>query len=61
MIKESLHVKTFFRFLKMNCLIIKINSVKGFKNYFSVGKVYSNKSMFKYMNLETALLCLEKG
>lgn len=45
----------------MNNFKRRINTIKGFKTYFSVGKVYSNKIMFKYMNLETALLSLDNG
>ena len=45
----------------MEKLSRKIQLIKGISNYFSAGQVYTNKTMFKYMNLETALLCLEHG
>lgn len=52
---------TFLKVFTMNSLRRRINQIKGFSNYFSVSKVYSNKTMFKYMNLETALISLENG
>lgn len=39
----------------------KINLIKGSANYYTAGKAYTNKTMFKYMNLETALLSLYGG
>lgn len=45
----------------MGKLSRKLTPIKGINNYFSAGLVYTNKTMFKYMNLETALLCLEHG
>lgn len=45
----------------MNNLKRKIRLKKGYSNYFSIGNVYRNKTMYKYMNLETALLCIEQG
>lgn len=39
----------------------KLSLLNGMNNYYSVGKCVTNKNMFKYMNMEAALLSLEKG
>lgn len=40
---------------------IKINSLNSSKRYHYLGRLYENKSIYKYMNLETALICLKSG
>lgn len=35
--------------------------VSGCSNIYSIGQIYTNKTMFKYLNLETAIVCIERG
>ena len=39
----------------------KIRLVKGFGNFYSIGQIYPNQTMFKYLNLETAIVCIQRG
>ena len=45
-------------------MIIPIKRISPLANnsqYFIVGQSYQNKTVFKYMNLETALICINEG
>ncbi len=39
----------------------KINLINGYSNFYSIGQIYNNQTMFKYLNLETAIVCIENG